>query len=178
MGQTVLKSHKVANNHYSPDGYCGERGSDGLILPLSDASTLDEFSKDFRLSRTTEPGLSVVVPWLDPEFTLDHVKEAIVRGYSTLFVPATSLVTQLARAHAEGRLEEKLIHFTKPKLLVVDELGYLQLDSWFYPKGPQAQWNDNPDGQYLYEADPGEVPAYSLFHGVWEWFYEKVIFFF
>jgi DNA replication protein DnaC len=34
-------------------------------------------------------------------------REAIVRGYSTLFVPATGLVTQLARAHAEGRLEER-----------------------------------------------------------------------
>ena len=33
-------------------------------------------------------------------------REAIVRGYSTLFVPATSLVTQLTRAHAEGRLED------------------------------------------------------------------------
>src|SRR6516165_1696433 len=56
-------------------------------------------------------------------------REAIVRGYSTLFVPATSLVTQLARAHLEGRLEEKLIHFTKPKLLVVDELGYLPFEA-------------------------------------------------
>lgn len=27
-------------------------------------------------------------------------------------------------AHAEGRLEEKLPHFSKPKLLVIDELGY------------------------------------------------------
>jgi DNA replication protein DnaC len=35
----------------------------------------------------------------------------------------------LARAHAEGRLEEKLIHFTKPKLLVVDELGYLPFEA-------------------------------------------------
>jgi len=33
-------------------------------------------------------------------------REAIVRGYSTLFVPATALVTSLARAHAEGRLED------------------------------------------------------------------------
>ncbi|HSG39691.1 MAG TPA: IS21-like element helper ATPase IstB, partial [Thermoanaerobaculia bacterium] len=56
-------------------------------------------------------------------------REAIVRGYSTLFVPATGLVTQLARAHAEGRLEEKLVHFTKPKLLVVDELGYLPFEA-------------------------------------------------
>jgi DNA replication protein DnaC len=53
-------------------------------------------------------------------------REAIVRGYSTLFVPAIRLV---ARAHAEGRLEENLIHFTKPKLLVVDELGYLPFEA-------------------------------------------------
>jgi hypothetical protein len=29
----------------------------------------------------------------------------------------------------EGRLEEKLIHFTKPKLLVIDELGYLPFEA-------------------------------------------------
>lgn len=56
-------------------------------------------------------------------------REVIVRGYSTLFVPATSLVTQLARAHAEGRLEEKLVQFTKPRLLVFDELGYLPFEA-------------------------------------------------
>ena len=32
-------------------------------------------------------------------------------------------------------------------------LGYLQLDSWFYPKGPQAQWADAADGFYQYDAD-------------------------
>lgn len=55
-------------------------------------------------------------------------REAIVRGYSTLFVPATALVTALSRAHAEGRLEERLSHYSKPKLLVVDELGYLPFE--------------------------------------------------
>ena len=55
-------------------------------------------------------------------------REAIVRGCSTLFVPATGLVTALARAHAEGRLEEKLLHYSKPKLLIVDELGYLPFE--------------------------------------------------
>jgi DNA replication protein DnaC len=55
-------------------------------------------------------------------------REAILRGYSTLFVPATGLVTALARAHNEGRLEEKLLHYSKPKLLVVDELGYLPFE--------------------------------------------------
>jgi len=56
-------------------------------------------------------------------------REAILRGYSTLFVPATGLVTALARAHTDGRLEEKLLHYSKPKLLIVDELGYLPFEA-------------------------------------------------
>lgn len=31
-------------------------------------------------------------------------------------------------------------------------LGYLQLDSWFYPKGSSAAWNNNGAGIYRYEA--------------------------
>jgi hypothetical protein len=31
-------------------------------------------------------------------------------------------------------------------------LGYLQLDSWFYPKGREAQWSSNGSGIYRYEA--------------------------
>lgn len=56
-------------------------------------------------------------------------REAILQGYSTLFASATSVVTQLVRAHAEGRLEEKLTHFAKPRLLVIDELGYLPFEA-------------------------------------------------
>ncbi len=44
-------------------------------------------------------------------------REAIVAGYTVLFVPATTLMATLAKAHAEGRLEERLVHFAKPKLL-------------------------------------------------------------
>ncbi len=55
-------------------------------------------------------------------------REAIVTGYSVLFTPATTLVAQLAKAHGEGRLEEKLTHYAKPKLLIVDELGYLPFE--------------------------------------------------
>jgi len=43
-------------------------------------------------------------------------------------VNAPTLVAQLAKARAEGRLEEKLTHFAKPKLLIVDELGFLPFE--------------------------------------------------
>lgn len=55
-------------------------------------------------------------------------REAIAHGYSTLFTSATALVTALTKAYHEGRLEERLVHFSKPKLLIVDELGYLPLE--------------------------------------------------
>jgi DNA replication protein DnaC len=55
-------------------------------------------------------------------------REAIVAGYTVLFTPATTLVAQLAKAYTDGRLEERLTHYAKPKLLVIDELGYLPFE--------------------------------------------------
>jgi DNA replication protein DnaC len=55
-------------------------------------------------------------------------RQAILAGYTVLFVPAPTLVAQLAKAHSEGRLEDRLTHFGKPKLLIVDELGYLPFE--------------------------------------------------
>jgi hypothetical protein len=56
-------------------------------------------------------------------------RAAIRDGYSVLLTTAPALVAALAKAHAEGRLEEKLGFFAKPKLLIIDELGYLPFES-------------------------------------------------
>src|SRR5262249_24147347 len=37
-------------------------------------------------------------------------------------------------------------------------LGYLQLDSWWYPKGPSARWDDTSGGIYQYRAAPDLFP--------------------
>jgi DNA replication protein DnaC len=49
-------------------------------------------------------------------------------GHSVLFTTATGLLTILSKAESEGRLEEKLINYVKPRLLIVDELGYLPFE--------------------------------------------------
>jgi DNA replication protein DnaC len=56
-------------------------------------------------------------------------REAVRLGYTVLFVPATALLAVLARAHAEGRLDERLAFYAKPRLLIVDELGYLPFEA-------------------------------------------------
>jgi len=55
-------------------------------------------------------------------------REAILAGYTVQFTTATTLVAGLAKAHCERRLDEKLLALSKPKLLIVDELGYLPLE--------------------------------------------------
>ena len=56
-------------------------------------------------------------------------REAIRCGYSTLFVTATALMTSLSKAHQDGKLEERLTHYGKPKLLIIDEIGNLPFET-------------------------------------------------
>ena len=55
-------------------------------------------------------------------------RAVVEAGSSVLFVTATSLLAQLSRAQLEGKLAEQISFYSKPKLLVVDELGYLPLE--------------------------------------------------
>ncbi len=55
-------------------------------------------------------------------------RAAVEHGHSVLFVTATALLSALARAESEGQLVDKLTFFAKPKLLVIDELGYLPFE--------------------------------------------------
>jgi len=55
-------------------------------------------------------------------------RAAVEAGHSVLFVTATALLAQLSRAATEGKLADQIAFYAKPKLLVVDELGYLPLE--------------------------------------------------
>lgn len=54
--------------------------------------------------------------------------EAAKKRYITYFISCHDLITQLNKAHSENRLEAKLKHYAKYKLLIIDEIGYLPID--------------------------------------------------
>src|SRR5919205_589164 len=54
--------------------------------------------------------------------------KAVQQGYRTLFTAALPLVATLTKAYADNRLEERLKQYCVPKLLVVDEIGYIPID--------------------------------------------------
>jgi DNA replication protein DnaC len=53
--------------------------------------------------------------------------KAVEAGFSVLFLSLETLMTRLVRAQRENRLDRTLQQLTYPKLLILDELGYLPL---------------------------------------------------
>ena len=49
-------------------------------------------------------------------------------GHRVYFTTAVEMARKLSKAMAENRLHRELNNMTRPKLLVIDEVGYLQLD--------------------------------------------------
>ena len=52
-------------------------------------------------------------------------RQAIKNGYSVLFINAANLMASLEKAQKEGCLLERIATYNKPKLLIIDEVGYL-----------------------------------------------------
>ncbi len=53
---------------------------------------------------------------------------ACLQGHAVLFASAIEVINTLAAAKSAGRLKQELKKYTKPALLILDELGYLPID--------------------------------------------------
>ena len=85
--------------------------------------------------------------------------KAIEHGYRVLFTTAAAMIATLTKAMTEGRLEDKLKLYTVPRLLIVDEIGYLpierqganlffQLISRRYERGPMILTSNQSFGAW------------------------------
>lgn len=54
--------------------------------------------------------------------------KACALGYRVAFATAALLLAALLKAHNENRLEEKIKLLCQPRLLIIDEIGYLPID--------------------------------------------------
>jgi len=54
---------------------------------------------------------------------------AIEAGFQVLFINASALIEQLKKAYRHDQLDRYLKKLVKPKVLIIDEIGYLPFDS-------------------------------------------------
>ena len=52
---------------------------------------------------------------------------AAKKRVSTYFIKCHDLINQLKKAHLENKLDSRIKHFSKYKLLIIDEIGYLPI---------------------------------------------------
>lgn len=78
MGQAVLEIHQWKGKEYQPEGYwCAGQNDNGVPLPIEDPNEIEQFRREWRLTRRDEPGLSVVVPFIPPELQAEHLLQAV-----------------------------------------------------------------------------------------------------
>lgn len=56
-------------------------------------------------------------------------RHPFTKGYSTYFISFESLMTQLKKSLLENRLEARMKFFAKYKVLIIDEIGYMPIDT-------------------------------------------------
>jgi DNA replication protein DnaC len=55
-------------------------------------------------------------------------RKVVEQGHTARFTTATALLATLGKAESERILAEKLTEYSKPRLLIIDELGYLPFE--------------------------------------------------
>jgi DNA replication protein DnaC len=55
-------------------------------------------------------------------------RKVVEQGHTVRFTTATALLAVLGKAESEGGLSDKLTEYCKPRLLIIDELGYLPFE--------------------------------------------------
>jgi hypothetical protein len=96
MGQSVLKTHSIKNRYFGPYGHFGVFGTAApeqyFARPVEGAGIIRKFCDSIHLERTSESGLSVVIPFPDPEITPARIKDAVIRQFFYPIMEGTLII--------------------------------------------------------------------------------------
>tara|TARA_R110002072_G_scaffold42064_11_gene118040 strand:+ start:62346 stop:63710 length:1365 start_codon:yes stop_codon:yes gene_type:complete len=82
MGKCVLKIRRVDEIQYQPPIYFGDSWDDDDVpMPNGDSKIVTELRHDFGITRDEAPGLSLVIPYIDPSMQPEHLLEDLVSQY-------------------------------------------------------------------------------------------------
>ena len=87
MGISYFGIFDIDGTEYKPFVHFGDKVESQSYkgkywaLPINDEKKIDELKQIFGVKRKKEPGLSVVIPFINSEVTLDKVKETICHSY-------------------------------------------------------------------------------------------------
>lgn len=81
MGQAVLTTHDFGTHRFDSHGFFCELSESGMQLPVTKADAVNEFAAACGVSRSHEPGLSIIVPYVIGTITEQRIVQAVLRNY-------------------------------------------------------------------------------------------------
>lgn len=81
MGQAVLATRKVGGRDYAPHVFFAEPGEGGLQLPCGSAAEVDAFAAAIGITRGSEPGLSIAIPFVRSDITIKNLIPEVLKNY-------------------------------------------------------------------------------------------------
>jgi hypothetical protein len=110
IGKSVLWCHYVGSEAYQSVGRFGiQDGSGGVILPAQQPELAKRLASDFRVRRFAsdqrEPGLSVIIPYSEPEISPDSVVRTVVEEYFQPILAGRLRVTVVGDGWSRKRVD-------------------------------------------------------------------------
>ena len=126
MGQTVLNLRKVDGKEYPPHGFFADIEGEDLYsqipVPLKDKDLVNQFVDQFSLERLESPGLSVMIPYPNPEFSLEPmIGVAIVNYFFPVLTGQLTLVFNGIEINKDN-IREMAHKYAQKRLTDVDTL--------------------------------------------------------
>lgn len=128
MGQSILRIHSRDDHKkevcgYRPYGMFGNyKDQTYFAVPVEDAGETSKFEKLFRLERSNQPGLSLVIPFCSEEITINHLAYSVIEQY---FYPILE-----GRLEVEIIEEDNLIHLEKNSIQdAIDKIDFQLLSN-------------------------------------------------
>ena len=152
VGQCVLKHHKLESIPFTPDGWFGYLNGDQLPMPIDydfEPEILREFSSTFNLKRTTENGLSVVIPYVSEEIENHAIVHAIIEDYFWAILNENLVISIISPQEA----------YSIEKGSLLSAMATLKLDNELKAKIELAKWASEIDTSEIVTINTPQVTS-------------------
>ena len=139
MGQSTLSIHHIDGQKHYPYGYFGEHAEDQFTLPITDQNRIDDFRTVFSISRESESGLSVVVPYPREEISSEGILTSVITHYFFPILSGDLIVEVLANGKLVTLDQNSIDTVVNETFVENDQIfvGTLALAKWYISVPPE-----------------------------------------
>lgn len=126
MGQTVLDLHKYQGKDYPAHAFysdmAGSTPEEETPIPINDQAFTDEFCDRFRLVREQTPGLSIVIPFPNPDLKPDTMIGVAIFNYFYPIITNQLILDFDGQEITSANIRELAHRHNKSKISDIDQL--------------------------------------------------------